>query len=138
VAGKWQSIALPPNVPSGTFSAETKLLLTDGTLLVHNAYQAEWLRFVPDLQQGYAGGTWGPVATMALPRGFFASGVLLNGQVFVCGGEISGANSDISCGEVFDPASNTWTSMAGTNVPPAYIVSAAMFLLCSLIHVRNR
>ena len=122
--GKWQSIALPPSVPSGGFSAETMLLLTDGTLLVHNAYQAEWLRFIPDPQQGYVGGTWGPVSTMSVPRGFFASGVLRNGQVFVCGGEVSGANSDISSGEVFDPTADpatAWTLMAGTNTPPAYI-----------------
>jgi Kelch motif len=119
--GKWQSIALPPSVASGAFSAETMLLLTDGSLLVHNAYQAEWLRFIPDPQQGYAGGAWGPVSTMSVPRGFFASGVLRNGQVFVCGGEVSGANSDISSGEVFDPNANAWTQMADTNTPPSYI-----------------
>jgi len=122
MAGNWKSIALPPAVPSGAFSAETMLLLTDGTLLVHNAYQAEWLRFIPDPQKGYVGGAWGPVSTMALPRGFFASGVLRNGQVFVCGGETStSTTSDISSGEVFDPATNTWKQMAGSNTPPAYI-----------------
>src|SRR5580692_10451188 len=103
MAGKWQSIALPPDVPSGGFNAETMLLLTDGTLLVHNAYQAEWLRFTPDPQQGYAGGTWGQVSSMSVPRGFFASGVLRDGQVFVVGGEVSGNNSDISSGEMFNP-----------------------------------
>jgi hypothetical protein len=49
------------------------LLLTDGTLLVHDAYQADWLRFAPDPQNGYAGGRWQQPSTMANPRGFFAS-----------------------------------------------------------------
>jgi hypothetical protein len=32
MAGQWQSVALQRSVPSGAFSAETMLLLTDGTL----------------------------------------------------------------------------------------------------------
>jgi hypothetical protein len=116
MAGNWQSIALPP---SG-FSAETMLLLTDGTLLVHNAYQADWLRLVPDPQNGYAGGRWQQPSTMANPRGFFASGVLRNGQVYAVGGEVSGQNSDISQGEVFDPDTNGWTQMTALDKPAAF------------------
>ena len=77
------------------------LLLTDGTLLVHNAYQADWLRLVPNPQNGYAGGRWQQPSTMANPRGFFASGVLRNGQVYAVGGEVSGQNSDIPQGGVW-------------------------------------
>ncbi len=116
MAGNWQSIALP----QGGFSAETMLLLTDGTLLVHDAYQADWLRFVPDPQNGYTGGRWQQPSTMANPRGFFASGVLRNGQVYAIGGEVSGANSDIPQGEVFDPDTNGWTQMTALDKPAAF------------------
>lgn len=116
MSGNWQSIAAPP---SG-FNAETMLLLTDGTLLVHDAYQADWLRFVPDPQNGYTGGRWQRPSTMANPRGFFASGVLRNGQVYAIGGEVSGANSDIPQGEVFDPDTNGWTQMTALDKPAAF------------------
>jgi hypothetical protein len=93
----WQAIALPPNVTSGPFSADTMLLLTDGTLLVHNAYQAEWLRFTPDPKKGYAGGSWtlsdgsSSESDMTNTRQFFSSGVLQDGRVYAIGGEYSDA-----------------------------------------------
>ena len=117
----WKPLASPPNVPSGAFSAETMLLLTNGNLLVHNAYGQEWLLFQPDPKKGYTGGKWGAVSKMSVPRGFFSSGVLNDGRVFVVGGEVSGALGDISSGDIYDPATNTWTAMKGTNTPPAYI-----------------
>lgn len=117
----WKPLASPPNVPSGAFSAETMLLLTNGNLLVHNAYGQEWLLFQPDPKKGYTGGKWGAVSKMSVPRGFFSSGVLNDGRVFVVGGEVSGALGDISSGDIYDPATNTWTAMQGTNTPPAYI-----------------
>jgi hypothetical protein len=43
---------------------------------------------------------------MSVPSGFFASGVLRDGKVFAVGGEVSGANSDISSGDIYDPAAN--------------------------------
>ena len=119
---KWTPLASPPAVPSGAFSAETMLLLTNGNLLVHNAYGQEWLLFQPDPNNGYAGGSWGAVSQMSVPRGFFASGVLNDGRVFAVGGEVSGGGSgDISSGDIYDPATNAWTAMQGTNTPPAYI-----------------
>lgn len=122
MAGKWQSLASPPSVPSGAFSAETMLLLTNGNVLVHNAYGQEWLLFQPDPQKGYAGGTWGAVSQMSTPRGFFASGVLKDGRVFAVGGEVSTSTaSDISSGDIYDPATNAWTAMAGTSAPPSFI-----------------
>ena len=130
--GNWQSIALPPSVPSGTFSAETMLLLTDGTLLVHNAYQAEWLRFIPDPQKGYAGGSWGPVSTMTNSRGFFALGVLRDGRVFAIGGEVSNAGSNTPLGEIFDPATNAWTQMTSNDKPAAFNFIAGDVPACVL------
>ena len=111
-----------PSVPSGAFSAETMLLLTNGNVLVHNAYGQEWLLFQPDPNNGYAGGAWGAVSQMSVPRGFFASGVLNDGRVFAVGGETSTSTTgDISSGDIYDPATNLWTAMAGTSAPPSYI-----------------
>jgi hypothetical protein len=45
--GTWKTISLP-TVASGTFSSDTMLLLTDGSVLLHNAYGKEWLRLTPD------------------------------------------------------------------------------------------
>src|ERR1700733_13134069 len=120
MAAKWQPLASPPSVPSGAFSAETMLLLANGNLLGHNAYGQEWLLYQPDPNKGYAGGSWGAVSQMSVPRGFFASGVLNDGRVFFVGGEVSaGTSGDISSGDIYDPATNAWTAMQGTNTPPA-------------------
>jgi hypothetical protein len=122
----WQPITLPPNVKSGGFSADTMLLLTDGTLLVHNAYQAEWLRFTPDPKQGYAGGTWtapggaSAESDMSNTRQFFASGVLQDGRVFAIGGEYSDAGGDTPLGEIYDPSSNGWSKMTALDKPAAF------------------
>ena len=126
----WQAIALPPNVTSGPFSADTMLLLTDGTLLVHNAYQAEWLRFTPDPKKGYAGGSWtlsdgsSSESDMTNTRQFFSSGVLQDGRVYAIGGEYSDAGGgtplsevDTPLGEVYDPGSNTWSQLTALDKP---------------------
>jgi hypothetical protein len=119
----WQAIALPPNVSSGTFSADTMLLLTDGAVLVHNAYQAEWLRFMPDPKNGYAGGSWtlpdgsNSESNMTNTRQFFSSGVLQDGRVYAIGGEYSTAGGDTPLGEVYDPGSNTWSQLTTLDKP---------------------
>jgi hypothetical protein len=123
MANPWQSIALPPNVTSGAFSADTMLLMTDGTVLVHNAYQAEWLRFTPDPKNGYAGGSWtlpdgsNSESDMANTREFFATGVLQDGRVYAIGGEVSNAGSGTALGEIYDPVGNRWTQMTALDKP---------------------
>ena len=119
----WQAIALPPSVTSGTFSADTMLLLTDGSVLVHNAYQKEWLRFTPDPHNGYGGGSWSATAggstesDMTNTRQFFSSGVLQDGRVYAIGGEISTAGTDTPLGEIYDPAGNAWTPLTALDKP---------------------
>lgn len=122
MAGTWQSF----NAPSGVL-ADTAILLTDGTVLVHDANRpslssafggANWYRLTPDSHGDYRSGTWSSALPMATARQFFASGVLRDGRVFVVGGEFSdvkGASDktqDIATtGEIFDPVSNTWSAM---------------------------
>ena len=108
---------------SGAFSADTMLLLTDGTVLVHNAYQAEWLRFTPDPKNGYAGGSWtlpdgsNSESDMTNTRQFFSSGVLQDGRVYAIGGEYSTAGGDTPLGEVYDPGSNSWSQLTTLDKP---------------------
>jgi Kelch motif len=119
----WQAIALPPSVTSGAFSADTMLLLTDGTIFVHNAYKAEWLRFTPDPKNGYAGGAWtlpdgsNSESDMTNTRQFFSSGVLQDGRVYAIGGEYSSVGGDTPQGEVYDPGSNSWTVLTALDKP---------------------
>ena len=130
----WQAIALPPNVTSGAFSADTMLLLTDGTVLAHNANQAEWLRFTPDPKNGYAGGSWtlpdgsNSESDMTNTRQFFGTGVLQDGRVYAIGGEYSNASSSggaTSLGEIYDPVSNKWTQMTTSDKPTTVSFVAA-------------
>src|SRR5450631_2449004 len=93
MSGAWNTF----NAPSGVL-ADTMLLLTDGTVLVHdanrpsvgNAYGGKnWYRLTPDNHGDYRGGTWSGALPMSGQRQFFASGVLGDGRVYVVGGEYS-------------------------------------------------
>lgn len=130
----WHPIALPPYVTSGAFNADTMLLLTDGTVLVHNAYQAEWLRFTPDPKNGYLGGSWtlpdgsNSESGMTNTRQFFGTGVLQDGRVYAVGGEVSNATAGggaTSLGEIYDPTSNKWTQMTTSDKPTTVSFVAA-------------
>jgi hypothetical protein len=123
MAGTWNNF----NAPSGV-SADTTLLLTDGSVLVHNADfpgspgtgGTDWYRLTPDANGAYDTGTWSGALNMATGRQFFASGVLKDGCVFVVGGEYSNlfAQDQNTLGEIFDPATNLWTPM--TKPTPAF------------------
>lgn len=43
----------------------------------------------PDQNGSYVNGSWGRLADSQVGRKFFASGVLVDGRVLVCGGEYS-------------------------------------------------
>jgi hypothetical protein len=122
VTGSWKTFSVP-NTSTGTFSADIMLLLTDGSVLVHNAYVSpntlnnsnQWLRLTPNNGK-YETGTWLGELGMQYARQFFASGVMSDGRVFVIGGEYSNdpaagpaAQNDAWSGEIFDPQTNSWT-----------------------------
>lgn len=116
MSNTWTSFNnLPPL--SGGFNPDTMLLLTDGSVLVHNAYGKEWFRLTPDSQGKYESGTWSAAINMTNTRQFFASGVLKDGRVFALGGEYSDAGGNTPLGEIFDPLTNTWSPM---NKPTAF------------------
>jgi len=100
------------NQPPASLNSDSMILLTDGDVLVHNAYGAEWRRLTPDAQGNYSTGTWSAVYSMINTHQFFASGVLKNGKVFAIGGEYSNAGGDTPLAEMFDPLTNTWSQLA--------------------------
>ena len=117
MAHNWKSFTNLPSLTNG-FSPGTMILLSDGSVLVHNetfasgAYQGkEWFRLTPDTQGKYENGTWTGPFSMTNTRQFFASGVLRDGRVFVLGGEYSDAGNGTPLGEIFDPLTNTWSAM---------------------------
>jgi hypothetical protein len=94
------------------------LLLTDGTVLCHDAQTTgvgspNWYRFTPDALGSYLNGTWSSLATGPNSPQFFASAVLRDGRVFVAGGEYNGstAPAELLAAEIYDPVANTWTAL---------------------------
>ena len=112
MTGIWTTFAVP-NSSTGAFTADIMLLLTDGSVLVHNGFTSaldnasQWLRLTPDHGGNYETGSWSSELNMNFARQWFASGVLRDGRVFVIGGENSTAGSDTPTGEIFDPLTNT-------------------------------
>jgi hypothetical protein len=120
MAGTWTTFGVP-NTSTGAFAADVMILLTDGSLLIHNGYTTnleaakQWLRLTPDPSGKYETGSWSAEIDMVNARQWFASGVLKDGRVFAIGGEYSDDplnNTDSPLGDIFDPKTNQWTSIA--------------------------
>jgi hypothetical protein len=109
----WQLLA--NSAPNGAF-VDNPLLLTDGTVLVHDYYNSNWYRLTPDVMGSYVNGTWSTVAAMAsnyTPL-WFASQVLPDGRVIVNGGEFNPPTQPAvytNLGAIYDPLANTWTAV---------------------------
>ncbi len=105
--GTWTAVANPaPNQNMGVM-----LLMTDGTVICHNAtggaYGTGWDKLTPNAQGSYVNGTWSVAASMINDRLFFSTQVLQNGNVYAAGGEYgNGAYHS----EVYNPIGNTWTA----------------------------
>jgi hypothetical protein len=121
MVGTWQQLNNQPN-----FSADTMLLITDGTVMCHELNSNRWHRFTPDLTGNYVNGMWSSLQPMrdnsAIPARYggptfaplyFASVVLRDGRVFVAGGEDNSNNegSESLVVEIFDPVLNSWISI---------------------------
>jgi hypothetical protein len=110
MAGTWTALANQP-----PFSASTMLLLTDGTVMVHDAGAAaggtvNWRKLTPDQHGNYVNGSWTQLASGPNAPQFYASAVLRDGRVFVAGGEYnSGAQVDLLAAQIYDPLANSWT-----------------------------
>lgn len=99
--------------PAG--GAGTMLLLPDGTVMAQGADVTNaWTKLTPDSSGNYVNGTWSNLASMSTPRLYFGSNVLPSGNVFLVGGEYSGAagaQNDLNAAEIYNPVQNTWTSI---------------------------
>ena len=75
--GTWQKLT---NQPS--FQTDTALLLTDGTVMVHQYDSPNWWRLTPDNTGSYLNGAWSKLGSMAANYGplYFASAVLPDGR----------------------------------------------------------
>jgi hypothetical protein len=126
----------------------TAFLLTDGTVMMQEweislQNEAEptrrWWKLSPDQFGSYVNGSWSQLADSHVARGGFASAVLADGRVVVCGGEVSDASGSVqedlnnTC-EVYDPVANAWAmfaspTMAGSTAVWGQIGDASCALL---------
>jgi hypothetical protein len=114
------------NQPS--FSVDTMLLLTDGSVMAHELSTNRWHRLAPDDSGSYVNGSWSGLAallddaTIPVASGgptnaplYFASAVFADGRVFVAGGEynstVAGAQ-DILTSQIYDPRFDSWTKIS--------------------------
>jgi hypothetical protein len=106
------------NQPNPILGLSNPLLLTDGTVIAHEACGSTWWRLRPDPFGSYVNGTWKRIAS--LPTGYaplyFGSAVLADGRVIMEGGEYNFNGQ--SCnpvwtnqGAIYDPKTNVWTSV---------------------------
>jgi Kelch motif len=124
---------------TGGAGIDVSLLLPNGDLMVHQGggQSKIWYEITPDSAGSYADGTWKKLAPMNQARLYFSSDVLPDGDVFVFGGEYAsdgavyinpttgnvvpkgtpGSVQQYSdSGEIYDPATNTWTAIASGTV----------------------
>jgi hypothetical protein len=110
------------NQPNANLGLGNPLLLTDGTVIAHEACGPTWWRLTPDPYGSYVNGTWKRIAS--LPSGYaplyFGSAVLPDGRVMIAGGEYNATGGHCQAvwttlGAIYDPKTNVWTPVA----PPA-------------------
>ena len=110
-AGTWTKLA--NNAPGGT---GTGLLLTDGTIMVSQFDSKLWMRLTPDAKGNYVNGTWSSLASMSECRLYFTSQMMRDGNIWLLGGEYTGATSCSSnwsnTGEKYDSLANSWSPIA--------------------------
>jgi hypothetical protein len=107
LTSKWTKLTNQPTV-----NTDTALLLTDGTVMMHQYDSANWWRLTPDITGSYLNGTWSALAPMQKGYAplYFASAVLADGRVLVEGGEYNNLQQDeTNLGSIYDPTTNVWT-----------------------------
>jgi hypothetical protein len=111
----WQPVKAP--APAGGLSAPQ--LLTDGTVLVHQACSPNWYKLTPDLHGSYLNGTWSTAAKLPAGYGplYFASQVLSDGRIIINGGEYNltgGACKPVwtALGAIYNPVTNAWAPVS--------------------------
>ncbi len=110
--------ALARNAPAAGLHAP--LLLTDGSVLVHQYCTRNWYKLTPDINGSYLNGTWSQIAQM--PSGYaplyFAAATLSDGRLIINGGMYNDDGSGCKMvwtngGAIYYPGANAWAP-----VPP--------------------
>jgi hypothetical protein len=118
-SGTWTNVTNNAGInPNGGVC--NPLLLTDGSVLIHDCDEPDWWKLTPDINGNYATGTWTQVASMPKIGGtqyaplYNASAVLPDGRVIVEGGEYNDSDTAtwVSYGAIYDPLANAWTAVA--------------------------
>lgn len=115
-AGGWQPVSAHAPFSGG---ADTEMLMTDGSVMVHDACTSNWFDLVPDKTGSYVSGTWTQKASM--PSNYtplyFASAVLPDGKLIVDGGEYNAGclGDETSLGAIYDPVANSWKAVLPPN-----------------------
>ncbi len=111
----WQLLTnQPPVLDPVDCGPGNPLLLTDGTVLLQDAGCQDWWKLTPDQFGSYVNGTWTQVAST--PAGYsplyHSSAVLADGRVIIEGGEYNFLQPVwTNLGAIYDPVSDTWTSV---------------------------
>ena len=109
MSGSWSTFQAPSSL--GSFAAETILLLSDGSVLIHESEGANWLRLTPDGEGNYQDGQLLGAAADAQ----HAAVLLLrgaDGRPRLCDRRrVSNAGGDTPLGEIFDPQTNKWSAL---------------------------
>ncbi len=123
--GTWTPLITPD--PLG---AQQLLLLPSGAVMVaggSDSASANWYSLVPDSSGNYYDGTFNTLQPMNVPRLFYTSDVLPNGDVLVLGGEYSGPSTlqtATPTGEIYNPTTNSWQLI--TPCPQTYAPSTVI------------
>ena len=92
--------------------------LQDGRILIQGGSDAAKTTFYNPSNNTF---TAGP--DLIMPRGYQASVTLSDNRIFTIGGAYSGPRQGKD-GEIYDPVSNTWTSLPGAKVAPMLTTDA--------------
>lgn len=111
IAASGQTWTPVKHVPNFVVGANTELLMTDGTVLIQDAYTDNWWKLTPDLTGSYVNGSWTQLpSTPTYGPTYLATQVLPDGRVFTMGGEYNFGNGVWqNTGYIYNPVSNTWT-----------------------------
>jgi hypothetical protein len=112
-SGPWTALT---NLTPSSNGTGTMMLLSDGTVMVNGGGSATessaWYKLTPDATGSYSNGTWTTLASMHTPRLYFASNIMVDGRVFLEGGEYTNQGQVFTnTGEIYDPVANTWTTI---------------------------
>ncbi len=100
--------------PFGSNGAGTAVLLTDGTVAIHDNFSS-WYKLTPDNTGSYINGSWSQLAS--LPSGYgplyYADAILPDGRLIIEGGEYNfDRQVETTLGAIYDPVADTWTAVS--------------------------